>query len=113
MGLGQSELADLERLVQSRQEGHGLPREFYRDELVYRADIERVWRRGWLFAGHTCEIPQPGDYFTFKLDTDSLIIIRDDEGQIRALHNVCRHRGTRLCEEDCGTVGRIVCPYHQ
>ena len=113
MRLGQNELADLERLVQSRQEGHGLPGEFYRDELVYRADIERVWRRGWLFAGHTCEIPEPGDYFTFKLDTDSLIIIRDDEGQVHALHNVCRHRGTMLCEEDCGTVGRIVCPYHQ
>ena len=113
MSLDQNELAELERLIQSRQVGRGLPGEFYRDELVYRADIERVWRRGWLFAGHSCEIPEPGDYFTLTLDTDSLIILRDDEGQVRALHNICRHRGTILCEEDGGTVGRIVCPYHQ
>ena len=113
MDLSQEEMATVERLIQSRQAGHGLPGEFYPDELVYRADIEQVWRRGWLFAGHSCEIPRPGDYFTFTLDTDSLIIIRDDEGQVRALHNICRHRGTVLCEEDCGTVGRIVCPYHQ
>ncbi|MDP7206250.1 MAG: aromatic ring-hydroxylating dioxygenase subunit alpha, partial [Pirellulaceae bacterium] len=113
MSLKQSELADLERLVQSRQAGHGLPGTFYRDELVYRAEIKRIWRQGWLFAGHSCEIPEPGDYFTLTLDTDSLIIIRDDEGQARALNNICRHRGITLCKEDCGTVGRIVCPYHQ
>jgi Rieske 2Fe-2S family protein len=103
----------IRELIASRRAGHGLPGEFYRDDLVYRADIERVWRRGWLFAGHTCQIREPGDYFTFEIDTDSLIVLRDDDGSIHALHNVCRHRGTLLCTESEGKLGRIVCPYHQ
>ena len=55
----------------------------------------------------------PGDYFTFAVDDDSLIVIRDDDGEIHALWNVCRHRGTQICDEPQGKVGRLVCPYHQ
>ncbi len=99
--------------IKSRQDGHAFPGPFYRDELIYRAEMERIWRRGWLFAGLSCEVPKPGDYFTFELDGDSLIIIRDDEGAVRALYNVCRHRGTALLDENSGCVGSIVCPYHQ
>lgn len=101
------------RLVAQRLLGHGLPGAFYRDADVYQADIERIWRRGWLFAGHACEIPRPGDYFTFDVDVDSLIVLRGDDGEIRAHHNVCRHRGMRLCAIAAGHLGRIVCPYHQ
>src|SRR5262245_27233027 len=100
-------------LVASRQEGFSLPGNFYSDELVYRAELERIWRSGWLFVGHTCEIPKPGDYFTFAIDNDSLIVIRNDDGAINALWNVCRHRGTQICDEPSGKAGRLVCPYHQ
>lgn len=93
--------------------GWSLPREFYSTDTVYRADLERIWRGGWLFAGHTCEIPEPGDYFTLELDTDSIIVIRDAEGGIHGLFNVCRHRGSMLCEAQAGHVTRLVCPYHQ
>lgn len=100
-------------LVASRKPGYSLPGAFYSDERIYRAELERVWRRGWLFAGHSCEIPSPGDYFTMNVDGDSLIIVRNDEGEINALWNVCRHRGTELCDQPAGRFGRIVCPYHQ
>lgn len=100
-------------LVNTRQPGYTLPRDFYSSELVYRAELERIWGRGWLFVGHSCEIPHPGDYLTFAVDADSLIIIRGDDGQIQALWNVCRHRGTQICSKPQGTVGRLVCPYHQ
>jgi Rieske 2Fe-2S family protein len=103
----------LEALIAGCQPGWSLPRAFYTDEAVYRLDIERIWRRGWLFAGHTCEIPEPGDYFTVEIDTDSIIILRGDDGEIRGLHNVCRHRGSILCAEPSGHLGKIVCPYHQ
>ena len=53
------------KLVASRQEGFSLPGNFYSDELVYRAELERIWRSGWLFVGHTCEIRQPGRLLYF------------------------------------------------
>jgi Rieske 2Fe-2S family protein len=90
-----------------------LPGEFYSDDAVYRADLARIWRRGWLFAGHTCEIPRPGDYFTMEVDADSLIVLRGEDGTIRAMHNVCRHRGSLICTEASGNAKRLVCPYHQ
>src|ERR1051325_3880356 len=103
----------LEPLLDSCRPGWSLPGAFYHHETVYRLDLERIWRRGWLFAGHTCEIPEPGDYFTVEVDADSILILRDDNGEIRALHNVCRHRGSRLCSEVSGHLNKIVCPYHQ
>src|SRR5262249_30135220 len=59
------------------------------------------------------KVPNPGDYFTFELDNDSLIVIRDDDGDVRALFNTCRHRGSRICVEMEGHAGKLVCPYHQ
>lgn len=103
----------IRQLMASRRPGYSLPRQFYRDELVFRADLERIWRRGWLFVGHTCQIPKPGDFFTFEVGNDSLIVVRDDDQNINALHNLCRHRGTLLCESAAGKAGRFVCPYHQ
>jgi Rieske 2Fe-2S family protein len=93
--------------------GWSLPGAFHGDQEVYRLDLERVWRTGWLFAGHSCEIPQSGDYFTLDVDADSLIVSRGEDRKIRALHNVCRHRGSILCAKPSGHAARLVCPYHQ
>ena len=94
-------------------EWRSLPGEFFTSDEIYRADIDRVWRRGWLFSGHDCEIPNAGDYFTLNVGTDPLIVIRGEDGIVRAFHNVCRHRGTLLCRETSGTARQLVCPYHQ
>ena len=93
--------------------GWSLPGPFYSDQAVYHADIERIWRRGWLFAGHSCEIPKPGDYFTLQVDTDSVVIIRSENGAIHGFHNICRHRGSLICDEPSGHAKKLVCPYHQ
>ena len=93
--------------------GHSLLQQFYCHQSVYQIDLERVWRRGWLFAGHSCEISKPGEYFTLEVDADSLLVIRDQNGQVQALHNVCRHRGSIICEDSCGNVKKLVCPYHR
>ena len=93
--------------------GWSLPRAFYSDEALYRVDVERIWRRGWLFAGHGCELRNPGDWLTVQVDTDSIIVIRGDDGRVRALHTVCRHRGSQLVTPGRGSAKRIVCPYHQ
>lgn len=104
---------DIQQLVASCQEGYSLPGTFYQDEALYRHELEQIWRRGWLFAGHTCQIKRPGDYLVLTLETDSVIILRDDDGAVRAFHNVCTHRGTLLCVEEAGHARAIVCPYHQ
>jgi len=103
----------IEALVASRQAGHTLPQPFYLDRNIYSAEIEQLWRESWLFVAHDCEIPAVGDYLTWEIGDDSILLLRDDAGEIRAFHNLCRHRGTRLCSEPQGHVGRIVCPYHQ
>src|SRR5437899_8826295 len=83
--------------------GWSLPGPFYSDEDVYRAELERIWRAGWLFAGHSCEIPKAGDYFTLQVGADSIAIVRGAGGIIRGFHNVCRHRGSLVCT---GAAGR-------
>jgi len=88
-------------------EWRSLPGEFFTSDEIYRTDTDRVWRRGWLFAGHDCEIPSAGDYFTFNLGTDPLIVIRGEDGVVREFDNVCRHRDTS------GSARQLVCPYHQ
>jgi len=103
----------IQALIARCRPGWSLPREFYSDDGVYRFDVARIWRAGWLFAGHACEIPRPGDYFTLQVDTDSIIVARGDDGAIHGLHNVCRHRGSMICSEPAGHKTRLVCPYHQ
>jgi len=100
-------------LLSACQPWHSLPGAFYSDPFVYQRDIEQIWRRGWLFAAHSCQLREPGDYVTLEVGDDSLLVLRDEHGTVRVMHNVCRHRGTILCNEPAGRVGRIVCPYHQ
>ena len=100
-------------LIARQPADHSLLQSFYSDSEVYRLDVERVWRRGWLFACHSCEMPNPGDYITLTVDTDSIVVVRAENGQAYALHNVCRHRGSLICEEACGHVRHLACPYHR
>lgn len=103
----------VEALVAEYRPGWSLPGPFYSDDTVYRADLERIWRAGWLFAGHSCEIPNAGDYFTLEIDADPIAIVRGAGGVIRGFHNVCRHRGSLVCTQATGHAKKLVCPYHQ
>jgi Rieske 2Fe-2S family protein len=90
-----------------------LPRHFYADPEFYRAEIERFYFNRWICAGRADQIPNAGDYFTRTLGDESVIVSRDGSGAMRALFNVCRHRGTRLCDQTEGHFAdRIRCPYH-
>ena len=85
---------------------------FYRSPLVYETELTELVFRSWLYAGHVSELPSPGDYLTVEIGEDSLIIVRDDDGGVRALMNICRHRGARVCEGASGNRKTFVCPYH-
>lgn len=83
----------------------------YRSEEFYRLEQERVWAGGWVVVGYTSQVREPGQIFTCEVAGQSLIVTRDKLGQLRAFHNVCRHRGSLLIKEDCKR-DVIRCPYH-
>ncbi len=99
--------------MNSRRPGWSLEQPFYIDPDIYQLDLQHVYRTGWLFAGHACQIKKPGQYFCYEIAGDSLIIIRGKHGTISALYNVCRHRGSVICKKSVGQVNTLVCPYHQ
>jgi len=103
----------LRTLLDQRRQGFSLPQAFYVDEEIFKADLEAVFATDWLFACNVCEIKRPGDYLTLEIGTNSVVILRDRDGEIRAFHNTCRHRGSRICNAEKGHVNRLVCPYHQ
>jgi Rieske 2Fe-2S family protein len=75
--------------------------------------MDRIFMSDWYCAGHASRIPNPGEYFLLNVFNESLIVVRDKQGGIRAFYNVCRHRGTRICEEGEGRFsGSIQCSYH-
>ena len=65
-----------------------------------------------MLVGHESQIAKPGDYLVQEVAGESLIVVRDKGDALRGFYNVCRHRGTRLCEESRGHVSAIQCPYH-
>jgi len=92
---------------------HTLDRQYFVSDEVFAAEHERIFFRSWLLAGHVSQLEKPGSYFVFELEHESVVVLRDHAGEIRAFHNHCRHRGSRLCREAQGTLGTaIVCPYH-
>ncbi len=104
---------DLHALIASRRAGHTLPAAFYLSQEVFERDIDLIFRRHWIYVGVEAEIAEPGDFFTVEIGDDSVLIVRDDDMDIHAFHNVCRHRGARLRPAGRGIVGNLVCPYHQ
>lgn len=101
------------RLIRARRAGFSLEQPFYVDPDFHRLDMELIWYRDWLFVGHDCEITRPGSYFTVQVGDYPVVVVRGRDGVIRALHNTCRHRGSRVCAEQRGMAARLVCPYHQ
>ena len=91
---------------------HAIDSYFYRSHLVYERELRELVFRSWIYAGHVSELVNPGDYLLLDVGEDSLIIVRDESGEVRALMNVCRHRGARVCEEVAGNRKTFVCPYH-
>ena len=90
-----------------------LPARAYTDPAWFQREMEAIYARMWLAAGRDAELQAPGAFVRRDVAGASVLIVRADTGSLLAFHNVCRHRGTRLCAEEHGTFqGRIQCPYH-
>ncbi len=101
------------KMLANRQPNYSLPQPFYNDERVFALDMQEIFGKEWLFAGMTSEIPSKGNYMTLDIGDNPVVIVRGNKGEVHAFHNVCRHRGSRLCVTDKGKVAKLVCPYHQ
>jgi Rieske 2Fe-2S family protein len=90
-----------------------LPREYFVSEDVYRKELERIFFERWICVGRAEQIDAAGKYFLYEIGDESIIVLREYDGTVRAFYNVCRHRGTRMCEEASGKFARTIqCPYH-
>ncbi len=109
-------MATLMRLSAARsgddQDDFGLPGWAYRDSGYHAIEMDRVIRPSWQLVCHVSDIPAPGDWRTIDLLGESIIVIRGDDGRVRAFANVCRHRAMRLVEGTGGCAKKLVCPYH-
>lgn len=88
-----------------------LPNWCYTSPAFYRREVERIFMKVWNYVGHASQIPEPGDYFTIEITDAPIIVIRGDDGTIRAFHNSCRHRGSRVAWDE-GNCKNLTCPYH-
>ena len=90
---------------------HSLAAHHYTDPEIFRIESAGLFNRTWQFAGHVSQVANPGDYFTFQLNGESLFCIRNQDNEIKVFYNVCQHRAHELVSGE-GNAKLIVCPYH-
>jgi phenylpropionate dioxygenase-like ring-hydroxylating dioxygenase large terminal subunit len=84
----------------------------YADPAVFALEMERIFRRAWLYVGHESEIPRAGDYALAPLAGDEVLLVRQEDGSVAALHNRCAHRGARIATCPGKAARALRCPYH-
>ena len=89
-----------------------LPAGRYNDMRFFELEREHLWRRSWLLAAHTDELPEPGCFMRWENAGQPVVIVHDDDGRIRAFYNTCSHRGAPVVTEQSGKRPRLTCRYH-
>ena len=107
------DLNHISALLQQRKAGHALPQGFYTEAEVVAFDLAAIYGESWLLAGFEAEVRNPGSYLSTMVGQWPVLIVRGRDGELRAFHNSCRHRGSLLCAEGSGTTPRLICPYHR
>jgi glycine betaine catabolism A len=104
----------VQSLLATYRPGFSLPGAFFNDDALFAAEMECIFGRHWLFVASEAEIPEGGDYRTLQIGPWPIFILRRDDGSIAAFHNTCRHRGSRILQQDSGIAGAtLMCPYHR
>lgn len=89
-----------------------LPLGRYTDPAFFELERRHLWGRAWLYAAHDSELPEPGSYKVCDLAGSPTIVVRGDDGEVRAFANACRHRGAPVASGPCGTARMLVCQFH-
>lgn len=111
-----SEVAAIREALSTYRDGAGamtraMPGPFYTDAAFLEVEEREIFRKEWVCLGHEGEIPKPGDYFTTELVGEPLLVVRGQDGQVRVLSNVCRHRGN-IVAQGKGNAKLFSCAYH-
>lgn len=100
---------EIEKMVEPAR----VHRKVYTDEDIFDLEMERVWGRTWIFAGHDSEVPNAGDYKTFNIGQQAMIMVRDrDSNNVGVFYNRCTHKGAKLVGDGSGCAKAFRCPYH-
>jgi Rieske 2Fe-2S family protein len=93
----------------------GLPSFYYYDPLHYERELHALWYTNWLYVCRSDALNGPRSFRIFAIGDQEILLLRDETNQLRAFHNTCRHRGSRLCNEVAGKLreNSIQCPYHR
>ena len=89
-----------------------LDRSIFVDEAVYQEELEKIFGRAWLMIGHESLVPNTNDFFHTYMGEDPVILTRDNNGELHAMLNMCRHRGNRVIRADDGNANNFMCTYH-
>jgi choline monooxygenase len=89
-----------------------LPARWYTDPEVYEREKKAIFYKTWHYVGHTSQVAKPGDYVTGRIADQRVFVIRGRDGQLRAFHNVCQHRGHHLLQGAGNVALFVTCPYH-
>ena len=97
---------------ESYQKGKTLPQDFYTDESIFTDEMKTIYFKQWLMVDHVTRIKNPGDYFVFEAEKESIIIIRGRDNEVRAFYNVCTHRGNILVEKHQAILKILLVVHH-
>jgi choline monooxygenase len=92
--------------------GAALAPHLYTEPGLLEAEQRLIFERTWQLAGHVSELPRPGSYVTAQAGSQPVLVVRNQDGALRAYRNVCRHRGSRLLSGSGQCKAAIRCRYH-
>src|SRR5262245_6632838 len=99
---------DISQLVQPGR----VHRKLYTDPEIFELEMQRIFGRAWIYVGHESQVKKPGDYFATRIGRRPVVMVRDDNGDLRVIHNHCAHRGARVVATEQGNAPEFTCCYH-
>ena len=112
VAIPESILPDVGRFTDDPNQSYTLPGRYYYEPEIFELEKDRIFHRTWQYVCHVSQLAQPGSYSVRDVGDQSVMVIRDRSGELRAFHNVCQHRAHRLLEGSGQIASAIVCPYH-
>src|SRR4051812_8458136 len=87
-------------------------RSLYTDPEIFQLEMDRIFGTAWIYVGHESQVRNAGDYVATRIAQRPLLLVRDQDGKIRVLHNQCAPRGAMVVATECGNASEFRCCYH-